>query len=129
MLCNHIEIEVSYLVVCLFAFKGIEYSGHSFLQRTHDVYLEHLGRIAHRALHDVLKNVWIFRRSNILNLLIRNNGIHQLLQGKHIVHETLCGHVAVLIQRTVVSVKGSSCGWGSTEMNLSVCSLLIICLW
>ena len=124
MLGNHVEIEVSYLLVVLLSVEGIKYASHCLVKRLHHISLKHLSRITHRALHGVLQHIRILRRSNIFNLLVRHNRIHQLLQRKHIIHIALCEHIAVLIQRTVVSVKCCAGRWGSTEVNLSVRSLV-----
>ena len=124
MLGNHVEIEVSYLLVVLLSVEGIKHASHCLVKRLHHVTLKHLSCITHRTLHGVLQHIRILRRGNILNLLVRHNRIHQLLQRKHTIHIALGEHIAVLIQRTVVSVKCRAGRWGSTEVNLSVCSIV-----
>ena len=124
MLGNHVEIEVSYLLIILLSVKSIQHTSHRLIQRLHHVALKHLSRIAHRTLHGVLQHIRILRRGNILNLLVRHNRIHQLLQRKHIVHIALGKHIAVLVQRTVVSVKCRAGRWGSAKVNITVRSLI-----
>ena len=80
MLGNHVEIEVPNLLIILLAVKSIQHVSHRLIQRNHYVELKHLSRIAHRTLHGVLQHIRILRRGNILNLLVRHNRIHQLLQ-------------------------------------------------
>ena len=80
VLGNHIEIEVSDLLIVLLAIESIQYVCHRLIQRLHYVALKHLSRITHRTLHGVLQYIRILRRSNILNLLVWHNRIHQLLQ-------------------------------------------------
>ena len=128
MLGNHIEIEVSDLLIILLAIESIQYVSHRLIQRLHYVTLKHLSRITHRTLHGVLQYIRILRRGNILNLLVWHNRIHQLLQRKHIVHIALGEHIAMFIKRTVVSVKCRAGRWGSAEVNLSVCSLIPLAL-
>ena len=128
MLGNHIEIEVSDLLVVLLSVKGIKHASHCLVKRLHHVTLKHLSCITHRTLHGVLQHIRILRRGNILNLLVRHNRIHQLLQRKHTIHIALGEHISVLVQRAVVSVECRAGRWGSTEVNLSVCSLIPLAL-
>ena len=128
MLGNHVEIEVANLLIILLSVESIQYVSHGLVKRLHHVALKHLSRIAHRTLHGVLQYIRILRRSNILNLLIWHNRIHQLLQRKHIVHIALGEHIAMFIKRTVVSVKCRAGRWGSTEVNLTICSLVPLSL-
>ena len=98
MLCNHVEIEVSNLLIVLLAIESIKNVSHRLIQRLHHVTLKHLSRITHRTLHGVLQHIRILRRINILNLLVRHNRIHQLLQRKHIIHIALGEHIAVFVK-------------------------------